>query len=112
MNQKYDPPGFCDPIWIKIENFTPAMNSSSHKRTGGPSAAGQTSDEFGKCATFPPGHFPNSASRPVALWVYAGGVMPLIQGILGGITRLAGSGLSITEWNVVTGTLPPLNTAQ
>lgn len=37
--------------------------------------------------------------------------MLLIQVILGGITRLTGSGLSITEWNVVTGTLPPLNEA-
>ena len=35
--------------------------------------------------------------------------MLLIQVILGGITRLTGSGLSITEWDVVTGTLPPLN---
>ena len=55
---------------------------------------------------------PRSASRPVALWVYAGVIMLLIQVILGGITRLSGSGLSITEWNVVTGALPPLNTAQ
>jgi heme a synthase len=34
--------------------------------------------------------------------------MLLIQVVLGGITRLTGSGLSITEWNVVTGALPPL----
>jgi cytochrome c oxidase assembly protein subunit 15 len=83
MDQKYDPAQSNIPIWIKIENFTPAMNSS-HR----------------------------SASRPVALWVYAGVVMLLIQVILGGITRLSGSGLSITEWNVVTGALPPLNSAQ
>ncbi|HEY6899347.1 MAG TPA: COX15/CtaA family protein [Puia sp.] len=51
-------------------------------------------------------------SRPVAIWVYIGVVMLLIQVILGGITRLTGSGLSITEWNVVTGAVPPLNTAQ
>jgi cytochrome c oxidase assembly protein subunit 15 len=38
--------------------------------------------------------------------------MLLIQVVLGGITRLSGSGLSITEWNVVTGTLPPLSAAQ
>jgi cytochrome c oxidase assembly protein subunit 15 len=37
--------------------------------------------------------------------------MLLVQVIIGGITRLTGSGLSITEWNVVTGTLPPLNAA-
>ncbi len=31
--------------------------------------------------------------------------------VVGGITRLTGSGLSITEWNVVTGTLPPMGEA-
>jgi len=35
--------------------------------------------------------------------------MLIIQILLGGITRLTGSGLSITEWDVITGTLPPLN---
>ncbi len=48
-------------------------------------------------------------SRPVAIWIMIGVGMLLIQVILGGITRLTGSGLSITEWNVVTGALPPLN---
>src|ERR1700753_3965256 len=52
------------------------------------------------------------SSRAVAIWVYIGVFMLLIQVILGGITRLTGSGLSITEWNVVTGALPPLNEAQ
>ncbi|GAA4340155.1 COX15/CtaA family protein [Flaviaesturariibacter amylovorans] len=35
--------------------------------------------------------------------------MVIVQVILGGITRLTGSGLSITEWDVITGSLPPLN---
>jgi cytochrome c oxidase assembly protein subunit 15 len=35
--------------------------------------------------------------------------MLVVQIILGGITRLTGSGLSITEWDVITGTMPPLN---
>jgi len=38
--------------------------------------------------------------------------MIVIQILLGGITRLTGSGLSITEWNVVTGALPPLSDTQ
>lgn len=38
--------------------------------------------------------------------------MLIIQIVLGGITRLTESGLSITEWNPITGALPPLNTAQ
>ncbi len=37
--------------------------------------------------------------------------MIVVQVLLGGITRLTGSGLSITEWNVVTGTFPPLHEA-
>jgi heme a synthase len=53
-----------------------------------------------------------SSARPVAIWVYTGVFMLLIQVILGGITRLTGSGLSITEWDVATGSLPPLNNAQ
>jgi cytochrome c oxidase assembly protein subunit 15 len=53
-----------------------------------------------------------SSARPVARWVYAGVIMLLIQVVLGGITRLSGSGLSITEWNVVTGALPPISGAQ
>lgn len=46
---------------------------------------------------------------PVAVWIGMGVLMLLVQVILGGVTRLTGSGLSITEWNVITGTLPPLN---
>lgn len=52
------------------------------------------------------------SSRPVAIWLLIGVGMIIIQILLGGITRLTGSGLSITEWNVVTGTLPPMNEQQ
>ena len=31
------------------------------------------------------------------------------QVILGGITRLTGSGLSITSWDIITGVIPPMN---
>jgi len=50
--------------------------------------------------------------KAVATWIYIGVGMLVVQVILGGITRLTGSGLSITEWNVVTGALPPLNEQQ
>ncbi len=49
------------------------------------------------------------ASGAVAIWIGIGVFMLLVQVILGGVTRLTGSGLSITEWNVITGALPPLN---
>ncbi len=34
------------------------------------------------------------------------------QVILGGITRLTGSGLSITRWDIVSGVIPPINNTQ
>jgi heme a synthase len=54
------------------------------------------------------------AQKAVATWIYIGVAMLLIQVILGGITRLTGSGLSITEWNVLksSGYLPPLHEQQ
>lgn len=53
----------------------------------------------------------SKTSRPVAIWLLAGVVLLIVQIALGGITRLTGSGLSITKWEVITGTLPPLNEA-
>jgi heme a synthase len=52
------------------------------------------------------------SSNPVATWLMIGVAMLIIQILLGGITRLTGSGLSITEWDVVTGSLPPMNEQQ
>lgn len=49
---------------------------------------------------------------PVKWWILAGVVMIIGQVVIGGITRLTGSGLSITKWEIVTGTLPPLNEVQ
>jgi cytochrome c oxidase assembly protein subunit 15 len=45
----------------------------------------------------------------VAIWVMAGVFMLIIQVLLGGITRLTGSGLSITEWKPILGAIPPMN---
>ena len=52
------------------------------------------------------------SSRLVATWLLIGVGMTVIQIALGGITRLTGSGLSITQWDVITGSLPPLNEQQ
>ena len=48
-------------------------------------------------------------SRPVAVWLFAVAAMVFAMVVLGGSTRLTGSGLSITEWKPVTGVLPPLS---
>ncbi len=47
--------------------------------------------------------------KPVILWLYSGLFLVFTMILVGAITRLTESGLSITEWNVVTGTIPPLS---
>jgi cytochrome c oxidase assembly protein subunit 15 len=38
--------------------------------------------------------------------------MIIVQVLLGGVTRLTGSGLSITDWNPIMGAIPPMNEHQ
>jgi cytochrome c oxidase assembly protein subunit 15 len=45
----------------------------------------------------------------LGIWYIVGVGMLLGQIILGGVTRLTGSGLSITEWKAILGFLPPMN---
>lgn len=47
-------------------------------------------------------------SLSVIIWLMIGLVMVYLQIVIGGITRLTGSGLSITEWDIVYGSIPPL----
>ena len=51
-------------------------------------------------------------NRIIARWLLTGVGMLIVQVLLGGITRLTGSGLSITEWDPIMGAIPPLNEAQ
>lgn len=54
---------------------------------------------------------PSDQSRPVAIWLFSVAAMVFAMVVIGGITRLTGSGLSITEWQPIMGALPPLNAA-
>lgn len=49
--------------------------------------------------------------KAVAYWLLLGVFMIMVQVVLGGITRLTGSGLSMTEWKPIMGFIPPLNQA-
>ncbi|MEA3015756.1 MAG: heme a synthase [Sphingomonadales bacterium] len=58
---------------------------------------------------------PSQASprpAPISWWLLAVAALVFAMIVVGGITRLTESGLSIVRWDVVTGTLPPLNEAQ
>jgi cytochrome c oxidase assembly protein subunit 15 len=56
-------------------------------------------------------HLHDRRSRPIAIWLMVGVFMIIVQIILGGITRLTDSGLSITEWKPILGALPPTSEA-
>lgn len=51
-------------------------------------------------------------NKTIRIWLIIGLVMLIGQVILGGITRLTGSGLSITRWDIVSGMVPPMNHQQ
>ena len=48
-------------------------------------------------------------SRAVAVWLFTVAAFVFMMVVVGGATRLTGSGLSITEWKPVAGALPPLS---
>ena len=47
--------------------------------------------------------------RPVRIWLYVMALLVLTMVVVGGATRLTESGLSITSWKPISGTLPPLS---
>ena len=55
-----------------------------------------------------------STARPLALarWLLFVAALVVLMVVVGGVTRLTESGLSITEWKPITGALPPLSEAQ
>ncbi len=50
--------------------------------------------------------------RLVAIWLFSVAAMIMVMIVLGGATRLTGSGLSIMEWAPLMGTVPPLGDAE
>ena len=55
---------------------------------------------------------PETRPRSLAYWLLFVAALVLGIVVVGGITRLTESGVSITEWKPVTGALPPLTDAQ
>src|SRR5690349_6939156 len=50
--------------------------------------------------------------RAIAVWLLVCCALVFAMVVVGGVTRLTHSGLSITEWQPIVGTLPPLTDAQ
>jgi cytochrome c oxidase assembly protein subunit 15 len=53
-----------------------------------------------------------TSRRAVGIWLLAIALVILGMVTIGGLTRLTGSGLSITEWKPIMGAIPPLNQAE
>lgn len=51
-------------------------------------------------------------NRPIAIWLFIMAVLVALMVVIGGVTRLTGSGLSMVEWRPLIGTLPPLTSAE
>jgi heme a synthase len=54
----------------------------------------------------------SASLRPIAVWLLFCCAIIFAMVVIGGITRLTLSGLSITEWQPIVGTLPPLSHAE
>ena len=48
-------------------------------------------------------------NKSVLIWLLSGCVLIFLMVVVGGITRLTNSGLSMTDWHLVTDTFPPLS---
>ena len=50
--------------------------------------------------------------KPVMLWLILLTIMVFLIIVIGGLTRLTDSGLSMVDWRPLLGTIPPLNQNQ
>jgi heme a synthase len=48
-------------------------------------------------------------NKSVIIWLLSGCLLLFVMVVVGGITRLTNSGLSMTDWHLVTDTFPPLS---
>ena len=54
----------------------------------------------------------NETQKPIAIWLFTMAILVALMVVIGGVTRLTGSGLSMVEWRPLIGTLPPLTDSE
>ncbi|KIY45872.1 cytochrome oxidase assembly, partial [Fistulina hepatica ATCC 64428] len=64
---------------------------------------------FASASQPPPADFPILTPKSVGIWLLSSSFLVLAIVVVGGVTRLTESGLSITEWKPVAGVIPPLS---
>ncbi len=53
----------------------------------------------------------NNPHKAIIIWLLSGCILIYAMVVIGGITRLTHSGLSMVEWNMIVGSLPPMSDA-
>ncbi|CAG7989590.1 unnamed protein product [Penicillium salamii] len=86
----------------KNRNF---FTSSIKRSTAAPTVAEAIEEGAAKSKS----SFPKISDKAVAYWLLGSAASVFGIVVFGGLTRLTESGLSITEWRPVTGSLPPMN---
>lgn len=95
-------------------SFTPNSKNSATLSQVPPSAFNQEQDETfsrSESKTKTDG-LPTLTTPAVARWLYLSSGLVFFIVVVGGVTRLTESGLSITEWEPVKGILPPIGEEQ
>ncbi|MDX1586149.1 MAG: COX15/CtaA family protein [Balneolaceae bacterium] len=54
----------------------------------------------------------HTGNRYVRRWLWSGAILIFLMVIIGGITRLTGSGLSMSDWSLIMGAVPPMNPSE
>lgn len=90
-------------IPLRHKSFDPRFFSNNASATLGGTADAGAADTSVLPVLSPPS---------VSIWLLSSAVLVLTIVVVGGVTRLTESGLSITEWKPVTGIIPPLTKAQ
>ncbi len=53
-----------------------------------------------------------TGNKYIRRWLWCGAALIFLMVVIGGITRLTGSGLSMSDWNLIMGAVPPMNESQ
>lgn len=53
-----------------------------------------------------------TGNKYIQWWLWCGSALIFLMVVIGGITRLTGSGLSMSDWNLIMGALPPMSESE
>lgn len=88
------------------------INSSANAKNIALDSAAVSAAPVGPAARSSAGSLPGLTTPAVANWLYISSGLVFFIIVVGGVTRLTESGLSITEWEPVKGILPPIGEEQ